>query len=100
MVYDTQNYWASGFSPSSIIPNIQKTAFRKMDLFPSSADGRERRTLLGPLEKRAPLNHWTLLLKRFFNDKPLLIVPQDLHHAGNVMSLIVFASCILGSLIS
>jgi hypothetical protein len=34
------------------------TAFRKLDLFPSSGEGRETPTLLGPLE-RANLKHWT-----------------------------------------
>jgi hypothetical protein len=36
----------------------QKTAFRKVDLFPSSVEGRETPALLGPLE-RTNLNHWT-----------------------------------------
>jgi hypothetical protein len=32
--------------------------FQKLDLFPSSGEGRETPALLGPLEK-AELNHWT-----------------------------------------
>jgi hypothetical protein len=34
--------------------------FRKLDLFPSSGDGKKTPTLLGPLE-RADLNHWVPL---------------------------------------
>jgi hypothetical protein len=37
---------------------IENTTFRKLDLFPSSDEGRETHTLLDALE-RANLNHWT-----------------------------------------
>jgi hypothetical protein len=37
---------------------LENTTFQKLDLFPSSGEGRETTTLLGPLE-RANLNHWT-----------------------------------------
>jgi hypothetical protein len=37
---------------------LENTTFRKLDLFPSSVEGRETPALLGPLE-RANLNHWT-----------------------------------------
>jgi hypothetical protein len=36
--------------------------FRKIGLFPSSDEGKETPTLLGPLE-RANLNHWTTQVK-------------------------------------
>jgi hypothetical protein len=36
----------------------QNTTFRKLDLFPSSGEGKETPTLLDPLE-RANLSHWT-----------------------------------------
>jgi hypothetical protein len=55
MVHETQNYWASGLCPSpGILYNI---TFRKLDLFPSSGEGRETPTLLGHLQ-RANLYHW------------------------------------------
>jgi hypothetical protein len=41
MVYNTQHYSVSGSYPSSGI-------LRKLDLFPSSGEGREAPTLLGP----------------------------------------------------
>jgi hypothetical protein len=37
---------------------IENTTFRKLDLFPSSGEGREITILLFPLE-RVNLNHWT-----------------------------------------
>jgi hypothetical protein len=37
MVYNTQNYWVFGLSPSSDI--LENTTFRKLDLFPSSGEG-------------------------------------------------------------
>jgi hypothetical protein len=43
-----QNYWVSGLCPSSGTLNIINS---KLDLFPSSGDGREKPTLLDPLEK-------------------------------------------------
>jgi hypothetical protein len=36
---------------------LENTEFRKLDLFPSSGEGREISTLLGLLE-RDNLNHW------------------------------------------
>jgi hypothetical protein len=48
MVYNTQNYWVFGLCPSSGILNLENTAFRKLDLFPSSGTG--GLTLLGPLD--------------------------------------------------
>jgi hypothetical protein len=53
-VYDTQNYWVSGLYPSSRILNIRKHNI--LHLFPSSGEGRETPTLLGPLD-RANLKH-------------------------------------------
>jgi hypothetical protein len=38
----------------------ENTTIRKLDPFPSSGEGTETPTLLGPLE-RANLNHWTKL---------------------------------------
>jgi hypothetical protein len=50
MVYNTQNYWVFGLSPSSGI--LENTTFRKLDLFPSSGeDGGEDTYLFGPLRK-------------------------------------------------
>jgi hypothetical protein len=51
-----------GFSDFIHRPDIKKqtkenTTFRKLDLFPSSGEGKKP-ILLGPLE-RASLNHWT-----------------------------------------
>jgi hypothetical protein len=40
---------------------VENTRFRKLDLFPSSDEGRETSTLLSPLE-RDNLNHWILAL--------------------------------------
>jgi hypothetical protein len=37
---------------------IEMTTFRKLNLIPSSDEGRETHILLGPLEK-SDLNHWT-----------------------------------------
>jgi hypothetical protein len=54
----TQNHWISGICPSTGIVTTMKYNFRKLDLFPSSGEGRETPTLLGPLE-RDNLNHWT-----------------------------------------
>jgi hypothetical protein len=46
------------FLDSVLRPKFTNTTFRKLDLFPSSCDGRETRNLLGPLE-RANLSHWS-----------------------------------------
>jgi hypothetical protein len=51
-----QSHWVSGLSTTSGILNIQETSFRKLDLLPSSEDGKETVTLFGPLE-RANLTH-------------------------------------------
>jgi hypothetical protein len=58
MAYNTQNYWVFGLCPSSSIlkKNQTENTFWKLDLFPSSGEGRETPTLLRPLEK-ANLNH-------------------------------------------
>jgi hypothetical protein len=53
-----QNYWASGLCPSSRILNPIKHNISEMDLLPSTGEGRETPTLMGPLE-RANINHWT-----------------------------------------
>jgi hypothetical protein len=42
-----------GLCPS---PVLEDTTFRKLDLFPSSGEGRETPTLLGPLERMSVLN--------------------------------------------
>jgi hypothetical protein len=48
----------SDFVHHPIFWKLEKTAFRKLDLFPSSGEGGgETPTLLDPLE-RANLNHW------------------------------------------
>jgi hypothetical protein len=48
MEYNTQNHWAYESCPMPKILNNQKTAFRKVDLFPASNDGRETLILTGP----------------------------------------------------
>jgi hypothetical protein len=50
MVYDTQNHQVSGLRPSSGLIMLENTAFRRLNLFPSSGGGTETPTLLGPLE--------------------------------------------------
>jgi hypothetical protein len=59
MVSNAQDYWVSGLCLSSGLLNtlVENIKFRKLDLFPSSGEGRETPTLLDPLE-RANLNHW------------------------------------------
>jgi hypothetical protein len=52
---EPHNHWDYEFCPSSGILNNWKT-FRKLDLFPSSHEGREKPVLLGPLD-RTNLNH-------------------------------------------
>jgi hypothetical protein len=55
----TKDFRVFGLFPSSGILKTQKnTTFRKLDLFPSSGEGWETPTLLGPLEI-ANLSHWT-----------------------------------------
>jgi hypothetical protein len=49
--YNTQNYYVSGLYLSLSIPNNYKTAFQKVNLFPSSGERRETPTLLVPLER-------------------------------------------------
>jgi hypothetical protein len=46
-----RNYQGSGLCPSSRILNIEKTPFRKGNVFLLSAQWREGATLLGPLER-------------------------------------------------
>jgi hypothetical protein len=58
-----QNHWVSGLCQSSGILNTRKlvlenTTFRKLDLFPSSGEGKGTPTLLSQYE-RSNLNHWT-----------------------------------------
>jgi hypothetical protein len=43
--------WVCGLCPSSETLNNCETTIRKLDLFPSSGEGREIHTLLGPLER-------------------------------------------------
>jgi hypothetical protein len=40
MVYNTQNYWVFGLCPSPGILKTKNTTFWKLDLFPSSGEGR------------------------------------------------------------
>jgi hypothetical protein len=50
MVYNTQKHWACGHLPSFGILNNWNTTSRKLDLFPSSSEGKEAPTLFGPFE--------------------------------------------------
>jgi hypothetical protein len=56
VVYCTWENRVFGLCASSHVS--KSTAFRKLDLFPSSGTMMGARTLLGPLE-RASLSHWT-----------------------------------------
>jgi hypothetical protein len=56
IVCNVQSHWVYGLCPSSRILNNQKAVFRKLDLFPSSGEGKETPTVLGPLGKN--LKHW------------------------------------------
>jgi hypothetical protein len=59
MVLNDWSHCVSGVCPSSGILNyLENTTFRKLDLFPSSGEGRETPAVLCPLE-RSNLNHWT-----------------------------------------
>jgi hypothetical protein len=58
MVYNTKNYWVSGLCPSPGILNNFNIAFRELDPFSSSGEGREAPAVMGPLERADP-NHWT-----------------------------------------
>jgi hypothetical protein len=49
MVCNSQNHWVCGLCPSSEILNNEETTFPKLDFFPSSGEGRETPTALGPL---------------------------------------------------
>jgi hypothetical protein len=51
MVYNAQNDWVYGHCPSSRILNTYKSTFQKLDLFPSSGEGRETPILLVFLER-------------------------------------------------
>jgi hypothetical protein len=53
MVYNTQNDRVCG-----LFLMIRITRFQKMVLFPSSGEGRNTPTLLGPIE-RSNISHWT-----------------------------------------
>jgi hypothetical protein len=57
MVYKTQDYWVFGLCPSPGNIKNSNTTFRKPDLFPSSGDGWESPTVLGPVYT-ANLNHF------------------------------------------
>jgi hypothetical protein len=57
-----QNYWGSGLCPSSGILILENAMCQKLDMFPSSCDGRDTPTPFGPLGS-ANLNHWTTLSK-------------------------------------
>jgi hypothetical protein len=73
MVYNFQRYWVFGLYPSSwLLKNKLRnnTTFRKLDLFPSSGEGKKP-ILLDPLES-ASLNHWTINVTNhagFFNNQ-------------------------------
>jgi hypothetical protein len=56
MVNNTQKLWGSGLSPSSGILNKQNTLFRKLDLLPSTDQGREITTQLAPSTLRLVLS--------------------------------------------
>jgi hypothetical protein len=57
--------------------NSTKRRFGKLDLFPSSDEGRETPTLLGPLE-RVDLNHWRCLLSwDFRKNEPQSLDPAE-----------------------
>jgi hypothetical protein len=51
MLYNKQNYWVFGLSPSSVFQKTENTMFRKLDLFPSSGEEGKTTTQLGPLER-------------------------------------------------
>jgi hypothetical protein len=42
--------------------SIEKNTFRELGLFPSSGEGWEMPTLLGPLERANP-NHWAIYVR-------------------------------------
>jgi hypothetical protein len=54
MVHNTRVYYAFGLCPSSGV--LKYTAFRKLDLFPSSGEGFGAPMLLGPLERAIIVN--------------------------------------------
>jgi hypothetical protein len=56
MVYSTQNYWIFGLFLSLGILRNGNTTFQKLDLFPSSGEGREKTpTQVGSLERANPV---------------------------------------------
>jgi hypothetical protein len=61
MVYNKINGFL-GFVRCPEFSILENTTFRKLDLFPSSGEGREIPTLLGSLE-RANLNHMSVFSK-------------------------------------
>jgi hypothetical protein len=60
MVYNLRITKFLDFVYRTEFQKLESKTFRKLDLFPSSGEGRETTTLLGPLEI-ANLNHWTLI---------------------------------------
>jgi hypothetical protein len=62
MVYDTRNYWVFGLCPSSgILKTLENTAFRKLDLFPSSGEGGDIYSV-GSVRKSSAPSQWALEL--------------------------------------
>jgi hypothetical protein len=51
MKSNTHNFWGSGLFPSIGILKSRRHNVSKMDLLPSSGEGRKTPTLLGPLER-------------------------------------------------
>jgi hypothetical protein len=84
MVHNTRNYWVFGLCPS---PGILKNrTFRKPDLFPSSGEGWETPTLLGPLE-RANLMHSTAYVS-IITAKPAVLF-RAFSYIPNVLLLLI-----------
>jgi hypothetical protein len=54
MVCNPRNNCVSGLSSLSGILNVENATFRKLDLFPSSDEGRKISSLLGALERSNP----------------------------------------------
>jgi hypothetical protein len=49
ILYGTQNHRASGLC--ALFEIVNNATFRKLDMFPSSSEGSETPTVLGPLER-------------------------------------------------
>jgi hypothetical protein len=58
MVYNTESLTSRTMPIVRNPKQLESTVFRKLDLFPSSAEGRQTPTLSGPSEG-ANLNHWS-----------------------------------------